>query len=216
MSINIAILSVLLSSTNIISHGDIDMVSELNIVRTPITVKISGKINESAAKKFASDMDSAHATGQPIIIVEIDTYGGNLYAMNSMINTLERAKVPIVTVVTGKVMSAGVALLSCGDEGKRYATPNSTIMIHEGSTATIGKIHDIKIETEELNRLNTIMLETISKNIGTDKDYVKNMIHSLGHADWYLSPKEAKKHNIINHIGMPEYHIDITVETTVR
>lgn len=216
MNTGIIALSMLLGAPNISLHGNFDMINESNVVRMPITVKISGKINESAAKKFANDMNNAHATGQPIIIVEIDTYGGNLYSMNSMIDTLNRAKVPVVTVVTGKVMSAGVALLSCGDEGRRYATPNSTIMIHEGSTATIGKVHDVKMEADELSRLNAIMLSTISKNIGKEEGYIRDVIHSLGHANWYLPPEGAKKYNIINHIGMPEYYIDIDVRTTVR
>ncbi len=217
MLAKIVSLSILLLGTPTIHlHENVDMISESHDVAMPVTVKISGRVDDDAARRFAKDMEAAHETGQPIIIVEIDTYGGSLYSMNAMIDTFKRSKVPVATVVTSKAMSAGVALMSCGTEGMRYAAPTSTIMVHEGSTAAMGKMIDIKTEADELDRLNRIMLETISVNIGKGKDYIKNIIHSHGHADWYLTPEDALKHNLINHIGVPEYHVDITVKTTIR
>jgi len=149
-------------------------------------------------------------------LVVIDSYGGSVYALLNMIDTIKRSKIPVATLVVGKAMSAGAALLTCGAEGMRYAAPHSTIMIHEVSSSVMGKVGDIKADADETTRLNEIMLGIMSVNIGKKEDYLKNMIHSKGHADWYLSPKDAQTHGIVNHIDIPEYQVEVNVKTTLR
>lgn len=209
-------LAIILSTPNVIIHGNIDMVNDSNYISKPITVYVSGSIDESSAKKFANDMRSAHETGQPIIPIIIRSYGGGLYSLFSMIDTINRAKVPVATIIEGKAMSAAVALFTCGTEGMRYASPNSTMMIHDASSSTRGKVKEIEADTEETTRLNDLMLQTMSTNIGKRKNYFRNIIHSRGHADWYFTPEEAMKHGIVNHIGVPELEVHVSVRTILK
>ena len=206
----------ILSATQFVVSGDTDMVDESYRVRRPITVEIIGYINESLANKFASDMEAAHETGQPIILIVIRSYGGSVYSLLSMIDVIKSAKVPVATVVVGKAMSAGAVLLSCGTEGMRYAAPHATIMVHEISNSVSGKAGNIKSDADETTRLNELMLGIMSLNIGKKRNYLNDIIHSLGHADWYLTAEEALKHGIVNHIGVPEFVVDITVRTRLK
>lgn len=204
-----------LSATQFNISGNVDMVKDNHITR-PITVKISGRITESSAKKFASDMDAAQETGQPVIPVIIRSYGGNVYSLLSMIDVIRNSKVPVATIVVGKAMSAGAVLLSCGADGMRYMAPNATIMIHEVSSSMHGKIIGVKADVNEALRLNRLILGIMSLNIGKNKKYIASIIHLKGHADWYLTAREAKKYGLVNHIGVPEFVVDITVKTKLE
>jgi len=207
---------VVVNAPNIIVHGDVDMVDENNNINRPITIYVSGNINESSAQSFAREMRDAHRTGQPIIPIVIRSYGGSVYSLLSMIDIIKRAKVPIATIVEGKAMSAGAALLTCGTEGMRYMSPHSTIMIHEVSSSMSGKLSSIKTDTDEMTRLNELMLGIMSENIGQKRSYFGDIVTSRGHVDWYLTPKDAMKHGIINYVGFPEFEINITVNTILK
>jgi chlorite dismutase len=52
----------------------------------------------------------------------------------------------------------------------------------------------------------------MAKNCGKPEDYFLKIIHEKGHTDWYLTPKEAKKHNLVNHIKVPSYQCDVVVQ----
>lgn len=203
-------------SSNTIIDGNAQMVKDNEIIE-PVIVHIEGEIGEAAAQRFAIDMKAAEETGQPFIPVVIRSYGGSIYSMMSMIDVINKAKgrIPVATIVIGKAMSAGAAMLTCGTEGMRYAAPHSTIMIHEASSLVRGKVGDVSSDTEELKRLNTLMLSIMAHNIGKDPDYFTKIIHTRGHADWYLTPEQAKTHNIVNHIGIPDINFNIKVELTL-
>lgn len=207
---------VILSIPNVVIKGDINMVDESHRVNEPIIVYISGTINERSARTFADDMRMAHETGQPVIPIVIRSYGGSVYSLLSIIDVIKSAKVPVATIVVGKAMSAGAALLTCGTDGMRYAAPHSTIMIHEVSNMIGGKVKEIKANAEETDRLNELILSIMSLNVGKKENYFSEIIHSHEHADWYLTPTEAMKHNVINHIGVPELEVNITVKTILK
>jgi ATP-dependent Clp protease, protease subunit len=190
-----------------------------NVVVEPVTVIISGSINDSAADTFTKDMERAMKTGQTIIPIVISSYGGNVHAMLQMfdvINKAKAAKFKIATIATGKAMSAGAALLTCGTEGMRFATTNATIMIHEVSSETGGKIGEIKVDAAETDRLNKLLLETMSLNIGKDRNYFANIIHTKGHADWFLTAHDAVQYGVVNKIGSPNLKIKINVELSIE
>lgn len=214
--INILTVSVMFSlNPHIVIDGDSQMIRDRQIV-DPVVIYVEGDINEMSASKFAEDMREAQSTGQSVIPVVIRSFGGSVYSLFSMVDTIKASKVPVATIVVGKAMSAGAALLSCGTDGMRYAGPHSTIMIHEVSGILTGRTVEIEASADEVTRLNEMMLSIMSKNIGKNEDYFKNIIHSRGHSDWYLTPEEAVSHGIINHIGIPEIEIKITIKTILK
>jgi len=131
-----------------------------------------------------------------------------------MMDTIETIGVPVVTIVRGKAMSAGASLLSCGT--KRFMLPNATVMIHEVSSGTTGKISGMEIDVKEAKRLNKLMLEKMAHNIGKPVLYFISLIDKRGHTDWYLTAKEAKKIGLINVIGLPEFKIKIDTKITLQ
>jgi len=170
------------------------------------------KFDEPAAKEFTTLMRKAQNTGQPVVPVIIDSYGGQVYSLMSMISDIRHSKVPVATIVQGKAMSCGAILFSFGADGRRYMDPDATVMIHDVSSMNWGKIEEIKAGAEETERLNQKVYQMMAENCGHNKEYFLDMIHEKGHADWFLDADEAKKHNVANHLRVPE----MTIETKVN
>ena len=103
---------------------------------------------------FLSLINKAQNSGQPVIPVIIDSYGGQVYSLMSMISDIKHSKIPVATIVQGKAMSCGAILFSFGTEGYRYMDPDATLMIHDVSSMEIGKVEEIKASAEETERLN--------------------------------------------------------------
>jgi ATP-dependent Clp endopeptidase proteolytic subunit ClpP len=183
-----------------------------DLLESPVVIRVN-KFNEEAVEKFNEGMAKAHETGQEVIPIIVDSYGGQVYSLLSMISEIQNAKVPVATIVESKAMSAGAILFSFGTEGYRYCAPNATLMIHEVSSFSFGKVEDLKVDAEETDRLNTLIFKLMGKNCGKGDNYFLDLIHEKGHTDWYLTAKEAKKHNLANHLRVPEYRVDVKVET---
>ena len=169
------------------------------------------KFDDPAAKEFSNLMMKAQNTGQPVVPVIIDSYGGQVYSLMSMISDIRHSKVPVATIVQGKAMSCGAILFSFGADDRRYMDPDATVMIHDVSSMNWGKIEEIKAGAEETERLNQKVYQMMAENCGHNKDYFLDMIHEKGHADWFLDADEAKKHNLTNHLHVPEMRIETKV-----
>ena len=94
-------------------------ISEVKLMHNPIVVRVN-KFNEEAAKKFTQDMAAAHNSGQNIIPIVIDSYGGQVYSLMSMISDIKSSDLPVATIVEGKAMSCGAVLFTFGEDGHRY------------------------------------------------------------------------------------------------
>ena len=186
-------------------------------LRDDLPVVIRGnKFDEAAAKSFSESMSRAQSTGQPVVPVIIDSYGGQVYSLMSMISDIQHSKIPVATIVQGKAMSCGAILFSCGAEGKRYMDPDATVMIHDVSSMDRGKVEEIKASAEEVERLNKKIYHLMAQNCGQDDDYFLDIVHDKGHADWFLDAKECKKHKLANHLRVPDLKIDTSVKITFK
>lgn len=179
------------------------------IVPTSITVNT---FTEASAKEFAESLKTIQRSGQSVIPVFIDSPGGSVYSLLAMCDLVKSSKVPVATIIVGKAMSAGAIFFSCGTNGYRYASPNSTIMIHEVSSNSSGKVEELKIDTREADRLNILILKILANNIGKEDDYFLKVIHEHNHLDWYLTPEEAKTLNLVNHIKIPDIKLKVELE----
>jgi ATP-dependent protease ClpP protease subunit len=170
------------------------------------------EFDEEALEDFEKDFDEAHMTGQPVIPIVIDSYGGSAYGLLGMVAAIEQARVPVATVLTSKAMSAGTLLFCFGTEGYRYMHPDAQMMIHDGATWTAGKVEEIKADARHLEHLNKIVYKKASRHIGHDSNYLLNLIREKHHVDWFLTAKEAKKHNIANHLRIPCFDVEISLK----
>ena len=181
----------------------------------PVVIRVR-KFDEAAAKTFSDTMANAQNTGQPIVPVIIDSYGGQVYSLMSMISDIKHSKIPVATITQGKAMSCGAILFSFGTEGHRYMDPDATMMIHDVSSMGWGKVEEIKADAEEVERLNQKVYRMMAKNCGQKEDHFLNIVHDKGHADWFLDAKECKKHNMANHLHIPELKIKASVTFDFR
>ena len=177
----------------------------------PVIIRVK-KFDESAANEFCTKMNKAQNTGQPIVPVIIDSYGGQVYSLMSMISDIKYSNLPVATIVQGKAMSCGAVLSSFGTEGHRYMDPDATFMIHDVSSMGFGKVEEIKADAAETERLNQKLYTMMAENCGHHQDYFLDIIHQKGHADWFLEVDEARKHNLVNHAHIPTLEIHAKIE----
>jgi len=169
------------------------------------------EFNNKAAKEFAAQISAAHNTGQSVIPVIIDSYGGQVYSLMAMISSIRHAELPVATIIEGKAMSCGAILFSFGDEGMRFMDPDATLMIHDVSTSVWGKVEEIKADAAEAERLNQTVYKMMARNCGKRDDYFLDLIHERSHADWFLDAAETKSHNLANQIRVPKFNITVNV-----
>lgn len=160
-----------------------------------------------AAIKFQEDLFSrVEENPNKPIIINISSLGGDTDGLSMMLDFMDTARslanqetFGIITVCSGRAMSAGAILLSHGDI--RLATPNSRIMVHQILGGTWGPVQDINIEHAEINRINQSLLTILYENC----KFKGSMMAFLKHLDRdkYLTPAEAKEIGLIDLIGYP-------------
>ena len=174
------------------------LIKEIELRKQPVIIKVN-KFDEKAANDFATKMAMAHSTGQKVIPVVIDSYGGQVYSLMTMIAAIKSSDLPVATIVEGKAMSCGAVLLTFGEEGLRFAAPDATVMIHDVSSGGWGKIEE---------KIFTMM----ARNCGKKDDYFKKKVFTKKHADWFMDAQEAKKHGLVNHLRVPKLNIKVEVD----
>jgi ATP-dependent Clp protease protease subunit len=177
----------------------------------PVVIRVR-KFDEASAKVFSDEMARAQNSGQPVIPIIIDSYGGQVYSLMSMISDIKHSKVKVATIAQGKAMSCGAVLFSFGEEGHRYMDPDATLMIHDVSSMGWGKVEEIKADAEEVERLNQKIYRMMATNCGHDEEYFLDIVHEKGHADWFLDAEECESHNMANHLHVPDLKISAEIK----
>tara|TARA_R100000808_G_C2149755_1_gene158266 strand:+ start:1492 stop:2094 length:603 start_codon:yes stop_codon:yes gene_type:complete len=187
------------------------LIKDVELRKMPVIVRVN-KFDEKSATEFAAKIAAAHSTGQKVIPVIIDSYGGQVYSLMSMIAAIEAAELPVATIAEGKAMSCGAVLLSFGEQGMRFADPHATIMIHDVSSGGRGKIEELKADVAEAERLDEKIFTMMARNCGKKDDYFKKKVFNKKHADWFMDAQEAKKHGLVNHLRVPKITIKVDVD----
>jgi len=186
------------------------LIKEVELRKNPVIIRVN-KFDDDSAKKFSDEIALAHNTGQKIIPVVIDSYGGQVYSLMGMISAIKNSDIPVATIVEGKAMSCGAVLFSFGEQGYRFMDADATIMIHDVSSMDMGKVEELKAGAKEADRLNTIVYTMMAQNCGKADDYFMKIVDKKKHADWFLDSKQAKRHGLANHVRVPKLSIDISV-----
>ena len=176
----------------------------------PVVIRVRN-FNPVTAKEFSNLMTKAHLTGQPVVPVVIDSYGGEVYSLMSMISDIQHSELPVATIVQGKAMSCGAILFSFGNDGMRYMDQHATVMIHDVSSGAFGKVEEVKADAKEAERLNKKLYYMMAENCGKNKTYFLKKIHEKGHADWYLDSTECLEVGLAQKVGVPHLSVDIDV-----
>lgn len=128
------------------------------------------------------------------IYLYINSPGGSVYDALAIYDTMQYVTNDIQTVGIGVQASAAAFLLSSGTKGKRYILPHSTVMVHQPSSGTRGKVTDQEIDLRESLRVKRLLEEIMAKNTGQKV----SKIHEDMERDKWMDAAEAKKYGIVD------------------
>lgn len=137
-----------------------------------------------------------HENPEQDIRLYIDSPGGSVYHGLFIYDTMQALRCDVATYACGLTASMGATLLAAGTHGKRFALPNSRILIHQGSAGFRGNVPDIEIVARETLLLTTRMTEILSLHTGQPFDVVKRDTER----DKYFSADEAKDYGLVDHV----------------
>ncbi len=130
------------------------------------------------------------------ISIYINSPGGSVYDALAIYDTIKYIKSDVQTIVIGMAASAAAFLLSSGTKGKRFALPNSKIMIHQPSSGTRGKVTDMEIVLEESLKLKKQLESIIADNTGQKV----SKVHQDMERDYYMTSSEAKDYGLVDNV----------------
>ncbi len=129
----------------------------------------------------------------------INSPGGSIVDGMAIVDTMNYIKCPVSTICVGMAASMGSVLLTCGEKGKRFATPNSEILIHQpliGGNGLSGQTTDIKIHTDHLVKTREKMNKLLSERTGQSIEKIMEDTER----DNYMTAEEALKYGLIDEI----------------
>ena len=126
----------------------------------------------------------------------INSPGGAITSALAIYDTMQFIKSPVSSICIGQAASAAAVLLLAGEKGKRFALPNSRILLHQPSGGVQGTSMDVEIQTREMVRLRKVLNEIIAKHTGQD---IKKIAKDT-ERDFILSAQEAKLYGIVDEV----------------
>lgn len=130
------------------------------------------------------------------ISLYINSPGGSITAGFAIYDTMQFIKPDVTTICIGQCASMGALLLTAGAPGKRYALPNSRILIHQPSGGTQGQATDIRIQAEEILRMRKLTSEILAHHTGQTMERVERDVER----DLIMSPSQAKEYGLIDQV----------------
>jgi ATP-dependent Clp protease protease subunit len=130
------------------------------------------------------------------IYLYINSPGGIITSGLAIYDTMNYIKPDIVTICVGQAASMGAVLLAAGTKGKRYAVPNSRIMIHQPIGGFQGQARDIEIHAREILRMKTIINEILAKATNQSIEKIDRDVDR----DYFMSAVEAKSYGLIDDV----------------
>ena len=130
------------------------------------------------------------------IHIYINSPGGYVSSGLAIYDTMQFVHCDVATYCIGQASSMAALLLAGGTKGKRFALPNSRIMIHQTSGGAQGNASDIKITAEEILKLKKRMSKLIAKHTGQPVDRVEKD----SDRDYFMSADEAKKYGVVDEV----------------
>ncbi|HDZ5132211.1 TPA: ATP-dependent Clp endopeptidase proteolytic subunit ClpP [Campylobacter jejuni] len=160
-------------------------------------IMLSGEIHDELAASIVAQLLFLEAEDPTKdIYLYINSPGGVITSGFSIYDTMNYIKPDVCTICIGQAASMGAFLLSCGAEGKRFALPNSRIMIHQPLGGARGQATDIEIQAKEILRLKTILNDILAKNT---KHKVAKIAKDT-ERDFFMSAQEAKEYGLIDKV----------------
>ena len=158
---------------------------------------LNGEINDQTANLVIAQLIYLEGKDpDKDIMMYINSPGGSVVAGMAIFDTMNYIKCDVCTVCVGMAASMAAILLSSGTKGKRFALPNSEVMIHQPLGGFSGQASDVKIHAEHMMRTKKLINKILSENTGMPIDTIEKDTDR----DNFMSADEAKKYGLIDKI----------------
>lgn len=160
-------------------------------------VFLNGEIDDNVANLIVAQLIYLEGKNpDKDISLYINSPGGSVSAGLAIYDTMQYIKCDVSTICVGRAASMGAFLLSSGAKGKRFALPNSEVMIHQPLGGAQGQVSDIQIQANHIQHLKERLNQMLSENTGKPIEVVEKDTDR----DNYMTAKEAKEYGIIDEI----------------
>lgn len=158
---------------------------------------VNGEINDQTANLIIAQLIYLEGKDpDKDIMMYINSPGGSVVAGLAIYDTMNYIKCDVCTICVGMAASMGAVLLSSGAKGKRFALPNSEIMIHQPLGGFQGQASDIKIHADHIMKTRKLLNKILSENSGAPIEKIEKDTDR----DNYMSAEEAKKYGLVDKI----------------
>lgn len=158
---------------------------------------LTGEIDDNVANTVVAQLIYLEAKNpDKDIFLYINSPGGSVTAGLAIYDTMNYIKCDVSTICIGMAASMGAFLLSSGTKGKRFALPNSEIMIHQPLGGFRGQATDVRIQTEQLLKTKEKLNKILAENTGNSVETIEQDTER----DNYMSAKEAEKYGLVDKI----------------
>ena len=163
-------------------------------------IYINGEVNDLMAMSVTSQLRYLDAKSDDPITVFINSPGGSVTAGLAIYDCMKHGiHCDVITVATGMAASMGAFLLAAGANGKRYATPNAEIMIHQPLGGVQGQATDISLVANHIQYMKKKLAAILAEECGKTQ---KKLMHDTERDNW-MSSMAAKEYGLIDHVGYP-------------
>ncbi len=160
-------------------------------------VFLGGQVNDMVANSIiAQFLFLASKDEKKDIQFYLNSPGGSVTAGLAIYDTMQHVKCPVSTVCVGMAASMGAVLLAAGAKGKRFALPNSEIMLHQVMGGVSGEAVEIEITAKQIIKIREKLNMIIAKHTGQD---IKKIANDTDR-DFYLSAEDAKEYGLIDEV----------------
>ena len=175
-------------------------------------IMLSGEVNDTMASLVVAQLLFLQSEDpDKDIFIYINSPGGSITSGMAIYDTMKYIKPDVVTICVGMAASMGQFLLTAGTKGKRFALPNSEIMMHQPLGGFQGQATDIEIHANRILKIKTKMTEIIAQKTGQSIERIRQDIER----DFFFSAEEAKEYGLIDKV-IDNYAQEVKSELDIK
>lgn len=160
-------------------------------------IMLSGEVHDTMASLVVAQLLFLQSEDpDKDIFLYINSPGGSITSGMAIFDTMQYIKPDVVTICVGMAASMGQFLLTAGTKGKRFALPNSEIMMHQPLGGFQGQATDIEIHAKRILQIKNKMIKIIAEKSGQDVERIRQDIER----DYFFSAEEAKEYGLIDKV----------------
>ena len=158
---------------------------------------LGGPISDGLANTIIAQLlFLEHENPKKDILLYINSPGGSVTATLAIYDTMQYVKPDVATFCMGMAASGAAVILAAGKKGKRYALPNSEILLHQVMGGAEGQAKDVEIAAKQIVRVKTQLNQILAKHTSQPISKVEKDTDR----DFWLTPEEAKKYGLVDEI----------------